>query len=100
MKAAAILSLLPLLAQASAIGERDAEANAKPVNTNLEAQGNQLLGSMGNDQVDAAATCPPSFPLYCPRYGWCCPRYAVGCCPRSCCGPGTRYCGNDGNCYR
>ncbi|KOS17025.1 hypothetical protein ESCO_005953 [Escovopsis weberi] len=48
--------------------------------------------------IQARAACPPSFPLFCSAYGFCCPPQAVGCCPAACCARGTTFCYN-GHCY-
>ncbi|ATY63574.1 hypothetical protein A9K55_008670 [Cordyceps militaris] len=108
----ALVSLLPLLVAANTVGDRDVTAMKKELDTvdikslpsdakisNLE---DPNVANIGHSKtgVSAAAGCAPGYPLYCLRYGWCCPSYSPSCCPRSCCLPGTRFCGTDGNCYR
>ncbi|TQW00987.1 hypothetical protein IF1G_00918 [Cordyceps javanica] len=104
----AILSLLPLLIAASAIGDRDATimSNELPTIDVKDLPAGSKLGvvelktSNDKEEFSAAAYCPPGYPKYCPAYKFCCPEAAVACCPRACCGRGTIRCGSDGLCYR
>ncbi|KAF1739530.1 hypothetical protein CRV24_001465 [Beauveria bassiana] len=100
----AIISLLPLLAMATAIGERDADdAGIKGVAPNDVAQDdNNLSGLMTaaeKGKADLSQRCPANFPKYCPAFNFCCPSRAIGCCRRACCLPGARRCVN-GLCAR
>lgn len=103
----AIFSLLPLLASASAIGEREVSVmNTEPTTVDVKdlpagAELNvvELKTSGQFGLMAAAASCPPGYPKYCPRYGFCCPAQAQACCPRACCGHRNAVCGTDGLCY-
>ncbi|KAK2873693.1 hypothetical protein FQN49_002154 [Arthroderma sp. PD_2] len=94
MKFTALLVLIPLLGGAIAAPEAEVqELDALP---NLEASDAEgVLMTLANN-----ARCPPSHPLYCRRYRFCCPRGAVSCCPKACCARGTQFCGANGHCYR
>ncbi|KAM3552650.1 hypothetical protein MY1884_007096 [Beauveria asiatica] len=91
----AIISLLPLLAMASAIGERADDASVNGIPPNAVAQDdNKLSGLMTASEkgkADLTATCPPNYPKYCPAFNFCCPSRAIGCCQRACCLPGATH---------
>lgn len=93
MKFTAVFVLIPLLGGAIAAPKAEVVMEAPMLqNSDMEAS-SQLMGV-------AAAQCPPSHPLYCRAYNFCCVRQAVSCCPNACCAPGTQFCGSDGHCYR
>ncbi|KAJ6786081.1 hypothetical protein PWT90_09854 [Aphanocladium album] len=103
----AILSFLPLLVAASAIGDRDVsvmnndpqvvDVKDLPVGAKLDVL--TLKTANQKELVTAAVSCPPGYPKYCPRYNFCCPAAAQSCCPRSCCRSLNAFCGSDGLCY-
>ncbi|KAM3426853.1 hypothetical protein NHJ13734_009231 [Beauveria thailandica] len=94
----AIISLLPLLAMATAIGERADDASINGIAPNdVPQDDNNLSGLMTpaeKSKADLYQRCPPSHPKYCPAYNFCCVRQAIGCCPRACCLPGATRCVN------
>lgn len=102
----AILSFLPLLVAASAIGERDASlmdvepqtVDVKDLPANAELSVAKLMTSQ-QGLTTSAVYCPPGYPKYCQRYNFCCPAAAQSCCPRACCGHRDAVCGSDGLCY-
>ncbi|KAM3514267.1 hypothetical protein MY11210_002057 [Beauveria gryllotalpidicola] len=103
----AILSLLPLLAAASALGDRDVTimnndpetVDVKDLPDNAQLDVLELKSSSQQGSINAAARCPPNYPKYCPRYNFCCPAIAQSCCPRACCRSLHAICGSDGLCY-
>ncbi|KAK8144239.1 hypothetical protein G3M48_006122 [Beauveria asiatica] len=94
----AIISLLPLLAMANAIGERADDASINGIAPNdVPQDDNNLSGLMTpaeKSKADLYQRCPPAYPKYCPAYNFCCPARAIGCCPRACCLPGATRCVN------
>ncbi|OAA40117.1 hypothetical protein BBO_06175 [Beauveria brongniartii RCEF 3172] len=103
-----ILSLLPLLAAASTVGDRDMTVmNNDPETVDVKdipetAELDVLVlksSSQHKDASTSAVDCPPGFPKYCPSYNFCCPAIAQSCCPRACCRSRDAFCGSDGLCY-
>ncbi|EFE36618.1 uncharacterized protein ARB_04141 [Trichophyton benhamiae CBS 112371] len=94
MKFFAVLFLIPFLGGALAAPSPSEMIAEAPMQENSDMDASSQLLSV------TAAQCPPSHPLYCRAYNFCCVRQAVSCCPRACCARGTTHCGSDGHCYR
>lgn len=101
------VTLIPALATAATLGERDVQAMSLDL---PEFDTDSLDGSFvensaeqeveNADLFSANAVCPVGYPKYCSRWGFCCRKNAVGCCRNACCLPGTDFCGANGHCYK
>ena len=102
-----LTALLPVLATAASLGERDVKTlSTEFPEIDIDNFDGHLEDTSVEDEMDveeklmgAQAVCTPAYPRYCPKWNWCCRKTAVGCCRVSCCRKGTRYCGANGRCY-
>jgi hypothetical protein len=102
-----IAAVLPVMATAVSLGARDVETMSLELpeldTDELDVDFVNNAAEQENENADlfnTNAVCPTGFPKYCPRWGFCCSKKAVGCCRKACCRKGTDFCGRDGNCYK
>lgn len=101
------VTLLPALATAATLGERDVEAMDLDLpELDTDTLDRSFAESSAEQQVENVdlfstnAVCPIGYPRYCPRFGFCCRKNATKCCRNACCLPSTDFCGANGHCYR